>query len=324
MTHVVVPLFQLHHPSKLRLTCRRLQDMPETLQTPCSVTVDTVVYMTHSGYENSVIHKYDPQTQQWTKLPEYQYWAFTMAEVNNRLVLVGGQDKTIRNNYHVALIKPMAKDVVAVYSPSQRSWEQPYPPMSTPRANPAVATYHQHLVVAGGFDGGALAAVEIFDTSVYDSQWLSITSMSLPVSCSRMSSAILHDTLYLLGGTLKKQVLSVFLPALTQTDKPPAQWHTLPDTLLDNTSVVGVHGSLLAVGGNIDKGGGRHIYREYSSAIHIYDQEKNMWTKVGDLPTARSFCACCLLPSGEILIAGGLDHNGQWTNRMDVAAVTVC
>ena len=310
-THAVIHLFQLHHPSELRLTCKRLPDMPETLFNPISVTVDTVVYMTRR-YPTHDIHRYDLQTQQWTKLPKYQGWEFTMTEVNHQLTLVGGSTSSSGTT---------ATDAVAVYSTSQ-GWTQPYPPMNTPRISPAVSTYHQHLVVAGG-NGyrGYLATVEILDTSTSHGQWLSITSMSLPVGCSRMSATIVHDTLYLLGGSLGKQVLSMSLPALTQTDKPPAQWCTLPDAPLEFSTAIAVHGSILAVGGNRETGG-RHSYRQYSSAIHVYDQEENMWTKVGDLPTERSCCACCLLPSGEILFAGGEDYNGS-TKRMDMAVVTV-
>ena len=271
--------------------------MPIALSNPYSVTVDTMVDVTHCG--NPVIHKYDPQTQEWSKLPEYRYLAFTMTEVNNELVLVGGQDKHTCN-------KPRARDAVAVYSTSQRRWEQPCPPMNTSRHQPAAATYHHHLVVAGGSDGDFLATVEILDTSTPHSQWLSIISMSLPTSCSLMLSAIVHDTLYLLGGTLHKEVLSVSPSALIQTNKPPKQWRTLPDTPVYNASVVGIQGSLLIVGGKSQD-------CRCNSVIHIYNQEKNMWNKVGDLPTARSSCACCLLPSGEILIAGGQDHDNQWT-----------
>ena len=139
--------------------------------------------------------------------------------------------------------------------------------------------------------------------------------MSLPVSCIDLLSATVNDTLYLLGGTLGKQVLSVSLLALTQTDKPPTQWRILPDTPLEYFTPIAVHGSLLAVGGSHDE--------QSSSAIHVYDQEKNTWNKVGDLPTEREGCACCLLPNGEILVAGGGDQNGQCTERMDIVAVTV-
>ena len=284
--------------------------MPETLDRPIAVTVDTVVYMTRR-YSSHDIHRYDPQTQQWTNLPKYQCWDFTMTEVNNQLTLVGGNVQSTTST------RTTVTDAVAVYSTSQ-GWTQPYPPMNTPRANPAVSTYHQHLVVAGG---SYLATVEILDTSTSNGQWLSITSMSLPEGCSQVSSAIVHDTLYLLGGSLGKKIYSMSLPALTQTDKPPAQWCTLPDTPLDNSAAIAVHGSLLAVGGKRESGG-RRSYTNYSSVIHVYDQEKNMWTKFGDLPTARSSCACCLLPGGKILIAGGEDSNGL-TKRMDMVVVTV-
>ena len=165
-------------------------------------------------------------------------------------------------------------------------------------------------MVAGGRDasGTNLANVDILDIPVSHCQWLSATG--LPVSCYLMSAAITHSTLYLLGGSLGKKVLSVSLSALTETDKPPAQWRTLPAAPLEYSTAIAVHGSLLAVGGS--HGGQR------SSAIHVYDQEKNKWNKMGDLPTERQDCACCLIrPSGEILVAGG---GGSYT-RMDTAAV---
>ena len=103
--------------------------------------------------------------------------------------------------------------------------------------------------------------------------------------------------------------LSISLPALTQAEKPSTEWCTLDDTPLERCTAINLHGFLLAVGG---RHGGRR-----SSAIHIYNQEKNTWIKLGDLPTERSYCACCLLPSGEILVAGGEDKDGRNTCRMD-------
>ena len=276
--------------------------MPRVMWFPQSVTVDTVVYIAEREW-SGVILRYDPHNNQCTALPEYQYWNFTITELTHQLVVVGGYDMSTYKRIKT----------VSVYCPSERSWKHPYPPMNTPRALPAVSTYHQRLVVAGGRDDSwtDIATVETLDTSVSHCQWLS--AVPLPVSCRLMSAAITHGTLYLLGGWLGKKVLSVSLSALTQTDKPPAQWRTLPDAPLEYSTAIAVHGSLLAVGGS--HGGQR------SSAIHVYDQEKNAWNKVEDLPTEREDCACCLLPSGEILVAGGADRNGKWTSRMDAAAV---
>ena len=277
--------------------------MPRVMYYPQSVTVDTVVYIAERYGPSSVILRYDLHSQQWMEPLQYQYWYCGMTTVSSQLVMVGGLDVS---TYKIT-------NRVAVYSPSQRRWSQPYPPLMTPRVWPAVSTYHQRLVVAGGRDASNndLASVEILDISVSHCQWLSATG--LPVRCCLMSAAITDGTLYLLGGSLDKKVLSVSLSALTETDKPPAQWCTLPNTPLKNSTAIAVCGSLLAVGGS--HGGQR------SSAIHVYDQEKNAWSKVGDLPTERQDCACCLLPSGEILVAGEQDRNGKWTSRMDVAAV---
>ena len=275
--------------------------MPGVMELPQSVTVDTVVYIADRGRYSGVILRYDPHTNNFTEL-QYQCWDFTITELTHQLVVVGGLD--------VSTLKTTNK--VSVWSPSQRSWTHPYPAMNIPRRLPAVSTYHQCLVVAGGCDDSwtDLATVEILNTSVSHYQWLSATG--LPVSCRRMSAAITHGTLYLLGGSLGKKVLSVSLSALTQNTKPPAVWRALPDAPLEYSTAIAVHGSLLAVGGS--NGGQR------SSAIHVYNQEKNEWNKVGDLPTERTYCACCLLPSGEILVAGGEDRN-DWSSRMDVAAV---
>ena len=279
--------------------------MPGVMVLPQSVTVDTVVYIAerYSASVSRVILRYDLHSQQWMEPLQHQYCDCGMTTVSSQLVMVGGHD----------VFTGKTTNRVAVYSPSQRSWSQPYPPLKTPRRLPAVSTYHQRLVVAGGRDASYtdLASVEVLDISVSHCQWLSATG--LPVSCYRMSAAITHGTLYLLGGSLGKKVLSVSLSALTQNEKPTAQWCTLPNTPLENSTAIAVHGSLLAVGGSHG--------RQRSSAIHVYDQEKNKWNKMDDLPTEREYCACCLLPSGEILVAGGYD--GNWTKQMDVAAVKV-
>ena len=205
---------------------------------------------------------------------------------------------------------------------SQR-WTHPYPYMPTPRHSPAVATYINWLVVAGGSDGdGHLITVEIMDTT--NKQWF--TAVPLPVGCYDMTSAVVGDECYFMSGstrpaTVTKQVFHGTLPDITSqtvsqstssTSTPP-QWHTLPDTPLEYSAALALHGSLLAVGGCHDR-------QHRSSAIHLYQPGSRQWVKVGDLPTARSHCSCTLLPSGEILVVGGWDNNGR-ISRVDVASV---
>ena len=70
--------------------------------------------------------------------------------------------------------------------------------MHAPRALPAVATYHQHLVVSGGSD---VTWTDLVSVSTQHSWWLNITPLLM--SCHLMSSTIIHDSLYLLGGSSK-------------------------------------------------------------------------------------------------------------------------
>ena len=211
--------------------------MPRAMSWPHSVSMDGIVYITSGEYGSRVIHRYDPQTQQWSV---YQLCFFTMTEVNHQLTVVGGSNSSTHE----------VSNTVAVYSTSQ-GWEQPYPPMNTLCQLPAVIIYNQHLVVAGGSYGIDLATVEILDTSSCRSQWLSTTP--LPVNCREISSSTIRDTMYLLGGTLGKQVLSMSLPALIQSGKPSAQWNSLCDAPLKYSGAIGVHGSLLAIGGRNDR-----------------------------------------------------------------------
>lgn len=192
---------------------------------------------------------------------KHQYYRCGMTTVSSQLVTVGGRD--------VSTLK--ASKTVRVYTPSLwGSWKQSYPPI---RTHLVMTQLYPLTTNIWWWQVGVMVVTYL--QLRYWTPLSTIVSGSLPRHSP--SAAITHGTLYLLGGSLGKQVLSVSLSALTQTDKPPAQWRTLPNTPLEYSTAIAVHGSLLAVGGS--HGGQR------SSAIHVYDQEKNTWNKVGDLPT---------------------------------------
>ena len=204
---------------------------------------------------------------------------------------------------------------LAVYEPSSQDWTYPYHPMPTPRYDPAVVMYDIWLLVAGGSAGVLrdLATVELFNTSM--NQW--VAASSLPTPCSNLTSAILDDYGYIIMNS--KQVFRVSLPDIvSQTvdqstaSKSPALWRRLPDTLLELSTAISLHGYLIAVGG--------HHGNRTRTDIHLYQPESEQWTKVGDLPNAREYCSCVVLPSGKLLVAGGEDRYGQ-TSQVDVASV---
>jgi len=254
-----------------------------------------------SSSEDYTLQAYDTESDEWAKLPGYQYCLFGIALVNDHLTLVGGQDRDTTN----------VTNKLGVWNPTSEQWTHPYPPMITPRCRSEVATYNNYLLAAGG-EGDRhlpLNTVEVLDVRA-GQQWLSATQ--LPTPCEYMTSAILHDNWYII--TQNKQVMYISLPhvctipqTFSKSNKTPAQWHHLPNTPLYHSTAIVLHGSLLTVGGSDGN--------NTSTAIHLYHPQRNTWNEVGNLPTPRKHCAVALLPNGEILIAGG--HN----TRIDIAAV---
>jgi len=312
MTHTTSSLSQARPPSGLQLLLmlrwRQHKDLPYGMYHHHCVIVEGKLYIgggwTYSFDDEHTVWQYE--SGQWSKLKHYKCKWFSMAAVKRRLTMVGGVDTSI-------MPYTMTSDI-AMWDRERAShtWTHPYPPMPTPRHSPAVATYNQWLVVAGGRRDytNDLATVEVLDTDNH--QWLSASS--LPVNCSHVTTAILQDELHLIGGTLNKTLVAnlpnIIHSSTSTTTKP---WRTLPAPPLERSAAITFHGALLVVGGCHGN--------ERSTAIHVYQPATNSWSKVGDLPSPRSHCACTLLPSGELLVAGGYNSNGKRTARVDVAVM---
>jgi len=309
-THTTSSLSQAHPPSGLQLPLtlrwRQHKELPCEMESPHCVMVEGKLYIgggytyTFSDDEHTV---WQYESGQWSKLKRYKWRWFGMAAVKRQLTIVGG----------TSTLSLQTTSDIAVWDREGafHTWTHPYPPMPTRRYWPAVATYNQWLVVAGGHVYlNDLAAVDVLDTDNH--QWLSASSLS--VECSDVTTAILQDELYLVGGRLNKTLIAN-LPDIihSSTSAITKTWRTLPAPPLERSAAITIHGALLAVGGCHGN--------EHSTAIHVYQPATNSWSKVGDLPCPQSRCACTLLHSGELLVAGGVDSNGKLTARVDVAVM---
>ena len=276
-----------------------------------AVVIDNNVYV-GGGYKHkngAIVMMYSLQTGTWRTLPPYDSKCFGMAAVNNKLVLIGGR----------SLSRSTSTNELGVWDEESQTWLHPFPLMHTERASPSVISYHHWLVVAGGVNerGCDSETVELLDT--LSQQWYE--GSPLPRGCSGISSAISGNMWYLSKGlssqVAMKHVFSVCLDELISqavslsagatSPLTLSPWQTLPETPLELSTILILNGALLAVGG------------WDSSAIHLYQPTSKRWVKVGDLPTTRSRCACAVLPSGEIFVAGGVI--GDITSRVDIANV---
>ena len=138
------PLSELKLP--LSIKWRKRNDMPFSMgYYPQVVIVKGKVY-TGGGWaslerEKQTVMVCDPQRDVWHSLPPYMYAYFTMATVNDQLVLVGGRDVTTHKS----------SAMLGVWSEQSQTWTNPFPPMPTPRRSPSVVTHdNRWLVVVGG------------------------------------------------------------------------------------------------------------------------------------------------------------------------------
>ena len=269
-----------------------------------AVVIGDKVYIGGGYSENGdIVMVYALHTESWRRLPPYESQWLGMAVVNDQLVLVGGRRMSTSK----------ATNVLGVWDEGSQTWTHPFPEMPTSRYFLSAISYQKWLVVAGGSFSNK---VELLDT--LSGQWYK--GSPLPSECSEMTSAINGNMWYLSGGFSSqgsnKHVFSVCLDELisqavsesagTTSPSTPSPWQTLTDTPLTLSTVLLLNGALLIVGGND------------SSAIHHYKPSHKSWVKVGDLPTVRWFCACTVLPNGEIFVAGGNGVNG-W--RTDIGAI---
>ena len=241
------------------------------------------------------------------KLLQYSYKYFSMAVLNNQLVLVGGQD--LQTNKRT--------NKLGVWNEESKTWTHQLPPMTTACCSPSVATHNNRwLVVIGGTgDGGTtLSRVEILDTE--SEKWYHAAPLPQPCSCS--SLVTIDNTCYLVGGyttraRASKKVFGVNLdclireavsqPASASAPPTPSPWQTLPDTPMEFSTALAINGALLTIGG---------CAYPVSKAIYHYQPSGRSWIKVGELPIDLFHCGCTVLPSGEVFVAGGGSKGVKW------------
>ena len=261
-----------------------------------------------SDRERQTVMVYDPQQDSFDTLPPYTYTWFSMAIVNNQLVLVGGGD--------VQTGKVTNK--LAVWNEESGKWTHPLPPMTTACNSSSVTSHNNRwlVVMAGVGDGTALSRVEILDTTE-SGQWYH--AAPLPQTCHQVSTVTIGNMCYLMGGynggVASKIVFCVNLddlisqalsqPAGASAPPTPSPWMTLTDIPTTYSTAFSLNGSLLSVGGLGD-----------SKVIYHYQPSSKNWIKAGELPARRIQCACTVLPSGEMFVAGG--YNSE---RVDIASV---
>ena len=289
----------LFHPLA-SLEWRKFHKLPEFHKLPVdirdtqAVLLESKVYIgggnVLSGASNVLSSRlliYSLAKNSWDMLRTPTKW-FGLSTYHSQLVLVGGKDPTRMGS---------ATNRLWVLD-GQSHWTQPLPPMLTKCYGTSAVSTGNHLIVAGGLsDEDPLDIVQVYNGH----EWM--RAQSLPKACYFIKCALDKDKKwYLAGGVGQgRDVYHTSLESLIATTnlediKQISAWQKLPNVPLLKSTPVAFGKQLLAVGGG----------DPCSSVILAYASHTNSWVHVGNLPVACYSTCTIVLPTGELLMVGGV------------------
>ena len=243
-----------------------------------------MVYCGGTDPSFNTVNQYNPESGDWSELPTPPVnGGFAMTSLNGQLVLIGGG---------------FGNDArITVWDSGRSEWVHPYPPMPTGQGLSAAVGYQNYLIVACRFP--CMSEVEVLDSS--SGRWYS--AQPVPVGGHLMSSVVVGDCWYLSSfgdwKDGKKHIFLAHLPTLISSATSAHTttehiWHELPTPPVAGPTILALQGQLLLVGGV-----------GYIQEIHCYDKETRQWRVCGQLPVAMEAPCCAVLPSGDLMVAGG-------------------
>ena len=285
-----------HATGQQQITIRGIQwrtgkATPASMERGAAVSHGKIAYFNSVG--STSVYSYDSQGQLWQELPDCHSRNSALVMANNKLTTVGGyQDGRSTNS--LASLTGEGKD---------SKWVELFPRMPTARYFLAAVCRGRNVIAAGGYGGDRiLSTVEILDVDLR--QWSSAASLPHPMILA--SITVCGDLLYLLGGIDQNDpTLSVLISSIAdllhqqqETANQPAVWRRAADAPYYDSTAVSVGGQLLAIGGDDEA-------RKNTSAIVAYDPTSDSWQDMGHMTTPRRYPLVALLPSNELIVAGG-------------------
>ena len=240
------------------------------------------------------LHIYLPKTNLWRGMHTPVYY-FALTTYRSQLVLIGGYEFVNEGD------DILTNKLWTLYKYTQ--WQETLPPMQSKRYGASAVSHGDHLIVAGG--GNNYETLDIVE--VYDGQHWSYVQ-PLPNQCGDMKSVVFDGHWYLMGGYEQdEEVYYAPLDLLIASGEmsPPSIWKELPNAPLWYSSPAVLGKRLVSIGGG-------HLSL-YSNVIHAYSQSTESWVRVGEMPIGIANTSSTVLPTGELMIIGGLPESASNT-----------
>ena len=276
---------------QLKLTWKTPRNAPYKMYRGAAVAHGSLAYF--SSFNSDEVFGYNPEKDDWSKLPKCPQYGFGLAVINNILTAVGGVSVGGYTN--------------CLSSFSGGKWVTVFPPMPTKRCWPVIISAQNYLIALGGLGMKTrLSTVEVMDTNSLE--WY--TAASLPEAVRSMSATVCGGRLYLLGGFNKygnrtHAVFTCTLDSLSRSCHPPSQTppHTSEASVWRVAYVPVALSTCTTSNGRVVAVGGVDSYECPTSAVHMYNPESDLWLPVGNMTTARY--DCLVVGLGDCIIAVG-------------------
>ena len=328
--NMYVPLSSLQSQvlnSQFQLKWRRTADLPLAMARPHIVQINNTTYCgggkTGDAVRDRLVFQYSNERNEWSALPRCPTCSHALVELNEHLIAIGGIE-------HDA---PVGTPTNSVYTLEDLQWRKTMPPLATARFDASAITYDSHAIVCGGVTSFTSAGQYTRMVEVYSSdtnQWT--MSSPLPFARRAMSTAIVNDMCYIIGGQdrdgLDMVAACASLPALTRSAKghqagtsqpspSSAVWEVLPGCPLCGSTAAQLGGCVLALGGVVPP------TVAGSTDVHLYSPSSNCWRRVtgAKLPIASYYATTTILPSGDIMLIGGAEKPRSRLNTVYIASI---
>ena len=260
------------------------------------------------------VQVYDVNHNVWSTLPHTPQYDSKGVAINSKLVLIGGREA--------------ASDGVTnlVSTWTGQEWQQDLPPIPTKRLQPGVTTYHTFVVVAGGRaedEQTLLSSIDILN--IPTRQWWTPANFQLPRPMFEMQCVIssAHLSVACPGiscnaatytGTTNQYVWQLPVTALekvliTGDEETLHQWTEVAPTPYYDSAILQDTAHIVAVGGD-------DSLKEPTPDIFVYNPNRDVWSKVGQLGVPRARCSVVSLSRTSFIVCGGCTDTSDLHNTL--------
>lgn len=242
-----------------------------------------IIYTIGGG--SHTVYSYRLDRDEWSEHSQCPHVNPGLIMINNQLTAVGGEKEDIPTNKLVSW--------------NDTEWVVVFPPMHTPRAEPALVHHSNYIIAMGG--DSEHRGVEIFNISSHI--WSTVAS--LPTPLQDITAMLCHNDIVAMArdGSVYSITTDSLISA-TGVSAEPVQWMPLPRCPVTwGPTLTTFHGQTPVV--------------QYCGIYQLYEGQ---WVRIGGMPVPMYYCIVCVV-CDHMVVVGGHDSILRFasTNAVRVA-----